>query len=147
MHCSRLQQTGRISAVTAGQAEIVFDSLAGCAGCQGKCGIALVVELLSKDRRNRMRLAVESDLATGDRVRVSIAASRLLLLVGLTYLLPIVGLVLGAVMASAWWPAAGDAAALAGALLGAALAVIPALVLRRQQPSPSWLGAQVMREP
>ena len=116
MHCASLNHTGRVIRLAAGHVEIAFDSLASCAGCQGRCGIALVTGLLRGGRQNRLRLPADAEmqLVAGERVCVSIAAGRLLWLVFLTYALPLCGLIVGAALSASLWPAAGIRSPLPG---------------------------------
>ena len=83
-------------------------------------------------------------LELGERVSVGIRASRLLVLVLLTYTLPLIGLLSGALIASTVLPG-GDGLAVTGGLIGGALAALPALYVRRRALSATWLEPDLRR--
>jgi positive regulator of sigma E activity len=148
--CSRLYRRGRVAGLDGRMARIIFDSLEGCSGCAGSCGIAQIVRLTGAGRRGVLQVDVglQSGLVTGDAVRVGIEAGRLLRLVFITYFLPLLGMVSGAVLAAILAPATGDVGTLSGAVIGGL--VIGGLLIALSASSKSghslkWLGARVTK--
>lgn len=149
MGCTRLFQRGNVVRLDGSVAYIVFESLGGCAACAAGhgCGLATFAGLLAGGERAVLKvgIAASSELAVGDAVQISISARRLLQLVFATYLMPVIGIVAGAVVVSTLLPATGDAGAASGAVAGGLLAGALLLLSAGRRRSLAWLGAQVTR--
>lgn len=114
-----VQVEGRHALVQANQAN-------GCEQCNGKgCGTGKLSRLFcSKPRQFQVDNPI--DAGVGDEVVISVAEGAILSGVGLVYLLPLLLLVIGAMLGSAWagQPEQGDGYASAGALIGLAAGFI-----------------------
>ncbi|MBI3222868.1 MAG: SoxR reducing system RseC family protein [Nitrosomonadales bacterium] len=92
----------------------------GCEQCNGKgCGTGKLSQMFcSKPRQFQVDNPINAGI--GDEVIVSVAEGAVLRGIGLVYLLPLVLLVAGAMLASSWaaQPSQRDGYAAAGALLG-----------------------------
>lgn len=93
-----------------------------CEQCNGKgCGSGKLSQLFcSKPRQFQVDNPI--DAGVGDEVVISVAEGSILRGIGLVYLLPLLLLVMGAMLGSAWagQPGQRDGYAAAGALLGLA---------------------------
>ena len=111
-----VQVEGQYALVQASQAN-------GCEQCKGKgCGSGKLSQLFcSKPRQFQVDNPINAGV--GDEVVISVAEGAILRGIGLVYLLPLLLLVIGAMLGSAWvGQSAGqhDGYAAAGALLGLA---------------------------
>jgi sigma-E factor negative regulatory protein RseC len=115
-----VQVEGRYALVQASQAN-------GCGQCNGKgCGAGKLSRLFcSKPRRFQADNPINA--VVGDEVVISVAEGTILRGIGLVYLLPLLLLVMGALLGSAWVgqsPGQHDGYATAGALSGLAAGFI-----------------------
>ena len=147
MGCTRLYQRGKVAGLDGSTAHIIFEPLGGCAVCAGGCGLAALVTMISTGQRAALRVGVgtQSQLAVGDVVRVGIDARRLLRLIFATYLLPLIGMLAGAVAVTTLTPATGDVGALSGAAAGGLLTGGLLFASPGRRRSLAWLGARVTR--
>jgi sigma-E factor negative regulatory protein RseC len=104
----------------------------GCGRCHesGGCQSSILGQLFSSKPR-QYRIANRIGAAPGDHVVVRIAEGATLRAALLTYVLPVLFLLLGAAAGTAFGGAANDASAMLGALAGFALGVLAGLTLRR----------------
>ena len=114
---------GTVEAVDAGTVTVRFAPGSGCLACRtGEgCGLGPVVEMFAPRRARRVRLPRpgQPEIRPGDRVRMPLAGARLAWLALAAYGLPLAGIVVGALAATALFPAGGDLAAGSGAAVGA----------------------------
>ncbi|WP_407275127.1 SoxR reducing system RseC family protein [Halothiobacillus sp. DCM-1] len=123
----------------------------GCQSCssQGSCGVSVLSRVLNR-RHHRVWAATDLALAVGDQVQLVLPARALVQASLLMYLLPLLGLILGAVLAQQTLAFAG--ASMVGALLGLLLPLLwlywmPATLARRGHFAPQvervdWRRAQ-----
>jgi sigma-E factor negative regulatory protein RseC len=115
-----VQVEGRYALVQTSQAN-------GCEQCEGKgCGSGKLSRLFcSKPRQFQVENPINAGM--GDEVVISVAEGAILRGIGLVYLLPLLLLVIGAMLGSAWAgqsPGQHDVYAAAGALFGLAAGFI-----------------------
>ncbi len=124
----KMLETRAIIVQVEGQYALVQASQAnGCEQCKGKgCGAGKLSQLFcSKPRQFQADNPINAGV--GDEVVVSVAEGAILRGIGLVYLLPLLLLVMGAMLGSAWAgqsPEQHDGYAAAGALLGLAAGFI-----------------------
>jgi len=129
-----IERSGEVTSIEQGVAQIRLAQSSGCSGCgsRGSCSSASVPTQI-------VTLHLSTDTRVGDQVSVSISAASMTLVAMLGYVLPPVGLLAGAVIASLFF--AGDAPAVLGAGLGLASGFIlmrqisRTAFFRKQQPS------------
>lgn len=112
------------------RAEVItvrLDPAGGCGACphKGACG----VELSGAPRRSEIEAVDEAGLEIGARVRVDLSGTPALRISAVLFLLPMAGLVLGALIGS-WllggrWALSPDAAQALSGFSGLVLALIP----------------------
>jgi len=106
-----------------------FSSLTACERCLAGegCGAGVFSRLFSRHQA-RLPLPPDSRLRPGQRIRVGISTSELLLMAFLLYGLPLIGFFIGAAVFHVMFPdhAWRDLAALLGGLLAGALSFLPA---------------------
>lgn len=112
------QRCGIIIQQVGGQLRIQLDPAPACAGCAGACGL-----LGAAVRRHRECHVIQLPAGTGefkagDRVQLQTDDRQLLLASFFTYVLPLGGLLAGAVIGQGLSANAGDSATAAGAGLG-----------------------------
>ncbi|MGK2888896.1 MAG: SoxR-reducing system protein RseC [Candidatus Malihini olakiniferum] len=106
-----------------GIAVLHCEQRSGCSGCQSRktCGTGLLSELgLSAEQA--LQVPCEQTLIPGQRVELGISESSLLRSAMLVYLVPLLGLFMGAVLLRSLF--GNDLAAALGAVLGTALVFI-----------------------
>ena len=130
---------GTVASAAQGSALIEVDGKPACDACAKHvgCGLGPVMTLFGS---GRARTLVVPDpwpqrLTTGDRVRISLPATSLTGYAVLSYGMPLVGLVGGAILAVAVIPSAGDGVAILGAVIGA-LVVSLSIKWRLRLPAP-----------
>jgi positive regulator of sigma E activity len=118
-----LGQTVRVEFIRSG-------SCGGCAGDQG-CGLGPILAMFRRPRPHSLEFDTGDgglELKVGDTVRIAMAGHQLLKIVGLAYLLPLLGMFSGAWLAAAAIPGSPDISAVVGALSG--LFCVSALLAR-----------------
>lgn len=125
-----IEETATVVSSEAGIAELEVARRATCGACSSSaaCGVSLLDRVLG---RRPQRLVVTNTLGVrvGETVVVGVPDGALLKAAVAAYLMPLVGLLAGAIMAqglaASWLPAlGGDAAGLAGGALGFAGALL-----------------------
>ena len=108
-----IQRSGEVTGIKHGLAQIQLAQTSGCSGCssRGTCSSANTPTQI-------VSLQMPANTRVGDQVSVTISAASMTLVAILGYVLPPVGLLAGAVIASLFF--VGDAAAVLGAGLGLA---------------------------
>jgi len=116
-----IERDGEVTGIDHGLARIRLAQSSGCSGCgsRGSCSSA-------NTPTQFVTLRLPADTRVGDQVSVSISAASMTLSALLGYVLPPVGLLAGAVIASLFF--AGDAPA----VLGAGLGLTSGFILMRQ---------------
>lgn len=97
------------------------DLCAACAG-SGRCG-AVALGRLFGESGQRFRVIDPLGVRPGERIVVGVAGGLLWRAAVWAYLLPLAGLLSGAVLGTGLWPAKPDAGGLSGATLGLILAL------------------------
>ena len=108
-----IERSGVVLSCAAGVARIRLDPPAGCAGCAGRGTCAS-----SAGKPQIVEMRLPADIDRGTRVLLTLPESSVAKASLLGYLLPAVGLVLGASLGA--WFFSGDLPAVAGAILGLA---------------------------
>ncbi len=132
-----LETRAKIMQVSGQYALVQASQTNGCAQCRGKgCGAGKLSRLFcSKPRQFRVENAINAGV--GDDVVISVAEGAILRGIGLVYLLPLLLLVMGAMLGSAWAGQAElrDGYAAVGALSGlvAGFAVARWIALRHDK--------------
>jgi len=129
-----IERSGEVTGIEHGMAQIRLAPSSGCSGCgsRGTCSSGNAAAQV-------VTLHLPAGTRVGDQVSVSISASSMTLAAILGYVLPPLGLLAGAVIASLFFT--GDAAAVLGAGLGLASGFVLMRQLsrttyfRKQQPS------------
>lgn len=106
-----------------GVAEVLCEPRGGCGGCRSgsACGVGALSR--SKNTAGRMlQVASRQPLLPGQRVELGITERSLLYSAALIYLVPLLGLFVGAAVLQALF--ASEAAAIAGAFLGGCVAFL-----------------------
>jgi sigma-E factor negative regulatory protein RseC len=141
----KMLETRAIIVQVEGQYALVQASQAnGCEQCSGKgCGAGKLSQLFCSKRR-LFQVDNSINAGVGDEVVISVAEGAILRGIGLVYLLPLLLLVIGALVGSAWAgqsPEQQDGYATAGALSGLAAGFIVAkwisLGQARNRPQPN----------
>jgi sigma-E factor negative regulatory protein RseC len=123
-----IEEQGIVIARTGDIAEVEVRRRSGCHGCsvQGACGTSLIDRYLGR-RKSLLQVDNALDVVPGDEVVVGVSDAVLLRAAVAAYLVPLIGLIGGAVVAievAARLPALQEqTAALVGALLGFVLAL------------------------
>lgn len=106
-----------------GMAELRCEQRSGCSGCQSRkaCGAGILSEL-GLATEQVLTVPCERPLLAGQRVELGISEASLLRSAVLVYLVPLIGLLGGALLLQMVF--GHDLAAMSGALLGGALAFI-----------------------
>jgi sigma-E factor negative regulatory protein RseC len=96
-----LEQTGRVVAVGNGFAIVETAPRTACGSCrvEGACGAAGLAHLLGR-RRDPVRIVDHLGLAPGDNVVLGLQAAMLMRAAAVAYGAPLVGLVLGSMLAA-----------------------------------------------
>jgi sigma-E factor negative regulatory protein RseC len=118
-----LYQTGTVIENRGTCVRVEFDPVMACGGCSGGqgCGLGPLLAMFRSKERNFLYLEIESGdrVRVGDRVQVALPADQLVKFASLAYLMPLLGLIIGAWLATELVPYGGDMSAVAGAMLGA----------------------------
>ncbi|WP_417615963.1 SoxR reducing system RseC family protein [Oceanisphaera sp.] len=116
-----IEEIATVSAVYAGGVEVVCFSKSACGQCKqnSQCGTGLVSKALP-GRDHRFRIATDLPLAVDQQVRIGIPELGLINSALLVYLLPLLFVLGGALLASTGL-GMGDGGTLAGATLGGTL--------------------------
>ena len=128
-----IEQSAIVVSTEAGIAEVEVMRRSTCGACssQAACGVSLLDRVLGR-RPQRLIVGNRLGVRAGDGVVVGVPETALLKAAVAAYLMPLVGLLGGAMLAqsaaASLWPAAG---ADASALLGGALGFAGALALLR----------------
>ncbi|MEH0834378.1 SoxR-reducing system protein RseC [Pectobacterium cacticida] len=106
-----------------GVAELRCEPSAGCGTCKSRssCGTGLLSQL-GLSAENTLYVSYDRPLDAGQKVELGISEGRLLFSAVLVYIVPLIGMLLGAVMCQMFF--ATDLAAVVGALLGGGAAFI-----------------------
>ena len=112
-----IREFGVVVEVTDGGVWVQTQRQSGCQSCssQGSCGVGVLSKALNR-RHHRVWAATDIPLAAGDQVQLVLPASALVQASLLMYLLPLVGLIGGAIVAQQLFSAVG--ASVLGAALG-----------------------------
>jgi sigma-E factor negative regulatory protein RseC len=119
-----LYQRGIVAEIRGQMARVEFIRSGSCGGCSGNqgCGLGPLLAMLRPARPHSLEIDIScggaSALKVGDTVRIAMAGNQLLKIVSLAYLLPLLGMLSGALLASRAVPDAADIGVLAGALSG-----------------------------
>ena len=123
-----IRESGRVVAVEADALWVETIRQTSCNSCSAQkgCGHGLLNKVASS-KRNHLRVLLPAkfqsqDFALNDEVELSIPETLLVSAAMIVYILPLVMMLAGAVLASAVW--VGDIAALLGAIVGFALGFI-----------------------
>lgn len=143
-----IEECGRVVSTGAGGTWVETLARAGCGRCDqpGGCGQNSITRLFAS-RNRRVRVATEIPLASGDRVLIGIPDGQLLRASLVVYLLPLLGLVAGAV-AGHFGSNGSEGVSILGAALGMGggflAAHFAARVLNGRE---SWLPVVLSRLP
>lgn len=133
-----IEQIGRVIGIDDDRVRIAFRPTAGCRSCAAGfgCGIGPILSLfrLGRETQIELRHSVGGGLQVGDHVTVRIAASALVRAAALAYLIPLLGMLSGSVLAGLLLPAEGDAAAVSGGITGLALGWLWLVRAQRRRP-------------
>ena len=116
-----ITETGKIVAIETDCLWVETVRQSTCGGCalQKGCGHGLLNQI-GAGRRNYLRVLYNNQHAScftvGDQVDIAIPEKVLIQSALLMYIVPLLGLLAGALLASWWWPA--DSASFIGSLLG-----------------------------
>lgn len=115
-----IREYGTVAEVTLGGVWVHTQRQSGCQSCSSKegCGVNVLSGVLNR-RQHRVWAATDLPLAVGDQVQLVLPARALVQASLLMYLMPLMGLILGAVVAQQFFSSAG--ASMIGALLGLVL--------------------------
>ena len=119
-----IEEIATVSAVYDGQVEVVCFSKSACGACKqnSHCGTGIVSKALPA-RDHRFVIATELALTVNQQVRISIPEHSLLRSVLLVYLLPLLLVMAGALLASVGL-SMGDGGTILGAALGGCLGFV-----------------------
>lgn len=119
-----IEEVATVSAVYAGGVEVVCFSKSACGQCKqnSQCGTGLVSKALP-GRDHRFRIATDLPLMVDQQVRIGIPELSLINSALLVYLLPLLLLLAGALLASAGL-GMGDGGTLAGATVGGVIGFV-----------------------
>ncbi len=118
-----IEQPARVIAADADWVEIEAQRQTGCSGCSAQtgCGVSLLDRVLGR-RPLRLRLPNAINAQPGDKVLLGIADDELLKAAVIAYLLPLLGLLVGAMIGAWLFPRLGlgsnELWSLAGGVLG-----------------------------
>ena len=121
-----IKESGRVVAIEKDCLWVETIRQSTCSSCsaQSGCGHG-ILNKIGSGRRHHVRVLLRdraaSDFAVNDQVDISVPEQVLVTGSLIVYLLPLLSLLLGALLASSAWP--GDAAAVAGAVAGFAIGV------------------------
>ena len=126
-----IEESGRVVAVEPGAVWVETLRRSGCGRCDepGGCGNGALARR-ARERLGHVRARCMLPLAVGDGVVVGVPETAVARGALLIYLLPMLALVAGGLLGSAWRP--GDAGTLAGAVLGLAAGFLALRVLSRR---------------
>jgi sigma-E factor negative regulatory protein RseC len=118
-----LYQAGLVAEISRSRARIEFQPGAACQGCASGhgCGLGPLIALF---RRPGYELWVDlgggqqNPIEIGDPVRIGLSAAQLIKISSVAYLLPIIGMLMGAWLLTILLPQFGDVSAATGAGLG-----------------------------
>lgn len=125
-----IEATGRVVASANGSAVVEVPRRSSCASCasSGGCGVSTLAKLFGAGI-TRVRIDDRLGLRTGDRVIVGIGNGALVRASLLAYLLPILAMAAGAILAAQ--ADAGDMGSALGAVAGLAIGLLATLKLTR----------------
>ncbi len=112
-----IREYGTVAEVTLGGVWVHTLRQSGCQSCssQGNCGVSVLSGVLNR-RHHRVWAATDVPLSVGDQVQLVLPARALVQASLLMYLLPLLGLMLGAVLGQQLF--SSDGASILGAVLG-----------------------------
>lgn len=124
-----IQEEGVVVAVAADGVWIETQRQSGCQFCssRGGCGVGIMQKALNR-RQHRVRVHTDLPVKVGDHVQLLLPAAALVQASVLMYLLPLLGLIVGAMIGQSLL--ATDAGAIGGAVVGFAAVL---LLIARQQ--------------
>ncbi len=136
-----IQEEGVVVAVTADGVWVETQRQSGCQSCssRGGCGVGIMQKALNR-RQHKVRVQTDLPVQVGDHVRLLLPASALVQASMLMYLLPLLGLILGAVAGQSLF--ASDAGAIGGAVVSFTAVL---LFIARQQNGLSRSGRYAPR--
>jgi sigma-E factor negative regulatory protein RseC len=128
-----IEESARVIACEAGFAIVETQVQAACGGCQAQAGCTTsVLAGLFKRRHNRLKVLNPIQAAPGQQVIVGLPEQSLVSISLVAYLLPLLGLLLGAIglqeAAAYWLWRGGELASIIGGLSGLAIGL---MLLRR----------------
>ncbi|MDP5293066.1 SoxR reducing system RseC family protein [Oceanimonas sp. CHS3-5] len=137
-----IEEIATVTAVHDGRVEVSCFSKSACGQCRqsSTCGTGLVSKALP-GRDHRFVIATELTLQPGQQVRIGIPEQSLITGALLVYLLPLLCLLTGGLVAG--WAGLGEGASIVGALAGGGLgfALASRLSRRRGHDQPVILGS------
>ena len=117
-----LYQTGTVTEVSGRGARVEFQPVTVCGGCSGGqgCGLGPLLAMFRRNEQNSLRFQIERGdcIRVGDRVRVALPPGQLVKFASLAYLMPLIGLAVGAWLATTIVPNGGDLSSVTGAMIG-----------------------------
>ncbi len=122
-----LQEIGRVVATEPGALWVEVIAKSACGSCTAKsgCGHGLLEQMRGRRRRHLRVLNSETtpeDIQVGREVEIGLPAGAVLTASAMLYLAPLLGLLLGSVLASVYF--SGDMAATLGGVAGLAFALL-----------------------
>ncbi len=120
-----IEQTVKIVAIEGDQAWIESLSLHGCARCEAGegCGGGIFAKLFS-NKQFRMKIDNTLSLQQGDKVVIGIQDSAVTNASFISYILPLLGLIVGALLGSLFDPIGSESWTLVGAVLGISISFL-----------------------
>lgn len=136
-----IQEEGVVVAVAADGVWIETQRQSGCQSCssRGGCGVGIMQKALNR-RQHKVRVQTDLPVQVGDHVRLLLPAAALVQASVLMYLLPLLGLIVGAVAGQLLL--ATDGGAIGGAVVGFTAVL---LLIARQQNGLSRSGRYAPR--
>lgn len=124
-----IQEEGVVVAVTEDGVWIETQRQSGCQSCssRGGCGVGIMQKALNR-RQHKVRVQTDFPVQVGDHVRLLLPAAALVQASVLMYLMPLLGLIIGAVVGQSFF--ASDGGAIGGAMVGFTTMLL--LIARRQ---------------
>lgn len=124
-----IQEEGVVVAVTEDGVWIETQRQSGCQSCssRGGCGVGIMQKALNR-RQHKVRVQTDLPVQVGDHVRLLLPAAALVQASVLMYLMPLLGLIIGAVVGQSLF--ASDGGAIGGAMVGFTTMLL--LIARRQ---------------
>jgi len=117
-----IYRTGVVAGFIGDNMRIEFDRVHSCGGCRGNagCGIGSILTMFQPTDRPSVTLPIRNREAfhLGASVRIGLTGNQLMRAVSLGYLIPMAGLLTGAILAVIVAPGGGDFPAIGGALAG-----------------------------